>query len=180
MEKTHWRSHDFRKESLIITLNGLKESIDYLKKKYEEIEWYDGIFFIEEVEPIYGLALIDFQNYINSTVYDLDESLNRKIEFYKAGNKLKEYEGTDIELIIALANYFKHRDDDKTIHKGTSMTLDKFNLDYSECVDIVASPIMRGIELITSDSNLRNVAKIVFDWRESLWEKRIEENQPQR
>ena len=60
------------------------------------------------------------------------------------------------------------------------MTLDKFNLDYSECVDIVASPIMRGIELITSDSNLRNVAKIVFDWRESLWEKRIEENQPQR
>ena len=70
MEKTHWRSHDFRKESLIITLNGLKESIDYLKKKYEEIEWYDGIFFIEEVEPIYGLALMPA--YVNMILQRVD------------------------------------------------------------------------------------------------------------
>lgn len=171
MEKTHWRSHDYRKKSLKITLNGLNESINYLKKKQEEIVWYDGILFMEEVEPIYGLALIAFQNYINSSIYDLDESLNGKIDFYKKGNTLREHKGTDIELIIALANYFKHRDDDP-IYKGTSKILDKFDLDYSKSVDIVNSPIMIGIELISSDFNLFFLAKIVFDWRESLWQSR--------
>jgi hypothetical protein len=51
MNKTHWKSHDFRKESLIVTLNGLSDGIKYLKDKHIEFDWYDGLFYIEEAEP---------------------------------------------------------------------------------------------------------------------------------
>ncbi|WP_321282342.1 hypothetical protein [Marinifilum fragile] len=72
---THWKRIDLRIESLQTTIKGLENSISELRNKIDKIDWYDGLWFIEEAEPIYGLAFIAFQNYINSSVFDRFESL---------------------------------------------------------------------------------------------------------
>ncbi len=114
MTKTHWKRHDHRVESLTLTIEGLEKSIIELRKKIEEIYWYDALWFIEEVEPIIGLSFIAFQNYINSSIYDRFETLTNQYDKYNLGKPIAKTGRTDIELIIAIANYFKHRDDAMT------------------------------------------------------------------
>jgi hypothetical protein len=165
-----WKRHDYRKESLHQTIIGLKNSIEYLNEKLKEISWYDGIWLLEESEPILGIAYIAFQNYINSSIFDKEDTLERKISFYKKGQFLDNYEHTQIELIIALANYFKHRDDDKSLHKGTTSILENFHLEYGSKVDIEDSPIFKGLLLLSKEWDLLEIFSIVINWREKLWE----------
>jgi hypothetical protein len=167
---THWRRVDFRKESLYQTILGLNNSIDYLHKKTKDAHWYDGLWLLEESEPIFGIAFIAFQNYINSSIFDKEETLERKIALYKEDSTLDNYEQTKIELIIALANYFKHRDDDKELHRGTVEILKNFNLEYHNEIDITESPIFKGLDLLHEKWDLLEIFSFVIDWREKLWE----------
>jgi len=75
MTLTDWRRMDFRIEVLRLTITGLENSIEVLQTKFNEIDWYDGLWLLEESEPIFGLAFIAIQNYINSSIYDRFESL---------------------------------------------------------------------------------------------------------
>ena len=170
MEKTHWRKVDFRKSSLIKTIEGLENSISTLKNLNSENEWYDSLFLLEDIEPIIGMAFITCQNYINSSIFDLDENLSRKLELYKKGQFLAPYGRTRIELIIAVSNYFKHRDDDKRMHKGTSIVLESFNFEYEDFDSIEDSPIFKAIELFDKNWRLNSLIDIVNDWRKDIWE----------
>lgn len=169
MTKTHWNRHDFRLESLTLTIDGLEKSITELEKKLKEIDWYDGLWFLEEVEPIIGLSFIAFQNYINSSIYDRFETLEKQYEKYKLGNLIKETGRTDIELIIAIANYFKHRDDHRDLLKGTRDILTAFNLHFDKETDITNSAIIKGMNYFSEKWELTDVIKVVKDWREKLW-----------
>ena len=170
MIKTHWNRHDFRIGSLRITIQGLDNSVQQLRKKLVEIEYYDGLWLLEESEPIYGLAFIALQNYINSSIYDKFDSLNKQYEKYKKGNILKNTGRTGIELIIGVANYFKHRDDHKDLRSGTTNILADFNLEFDNEIDIVDSPIFKGLDILTESHNLNELIDIVRIWREKLWE----------
>jgi len=108
--KTHWRSVDYRIESLSQTIQELETAVQELRKKEKEIHWYYGLWFLEEVEHIYGLAFIALQNYINSSIYDRFQNLTKQYLKYKIGKEFNNSGRTKIELIIALANYYKHRD----------------------------------------------------------------------
>ncbi|GEQ87463.1 hypothetical protein ULMS_29710 [Patiriisocius marinistellae] len=165
----HWKRCDYRIESLRLTIEGLEKSIVELEKKLKEIEWYDGIWFLEEVEPIIGLSFIALQNYINSSIYDRFETLNNQYEKYKIGKLVNDAKRTEIELIIGIANYFKHRDDENDLRKGTSSILLDCGLKINKEIDITESPIIKGLELLTEKWDLSDLIIIIDKWRENLW-----------
>jgi hypothetical protein len=165
---TNWLEIDYRVESLTLIITGLENSIQTTVKKNTEFDWYDGIWMREESEPIYGLAFVAFQNYINGSINDLFNKPENKVQFYKKGNKHKDFERTQIELIIGLANYYKHKDG--KFHNGTSEILKSFNLDINSENVIDNSPIFEGLELLNYEWNLFEIKKIVTDYRKKLVE----------
>jgi len=169
MTLIHYRQVDYRIESLRITISGLENSILELKKKLNEFEWYDGMWLLEESEPILGLAFIAAQNYINSSIYDRFETLGKQYRAYKIGNSINDKGRTDIELIVSIANYFKHRDHPKELTGETPKILNDFNLRFDKNVDISNSPIFKGLELFSENWDLREIIKATETWRYKLW-----------
>jgi len=167
--KTHWKQHDHRIQSLGHIIDGLWSAIDLLRQRMELGEWYDAIWFREDSEPIFGLAFIAFQNYINASIIDIYDTIDGKDQIYRLSQKLKNSSRTDIELIISLANYTKHKDWGEP-HKGTKNTLSDLGLKSDLEVDIVESPIFEGIELLSPSWDLKEVLDRVSVWRESLWQ----------
>lgn len=165
---SHWLQNDFRYESLNQIISGLNNSICSLKDRMKEVNWYDGLWFLEETETIYGLAFIAFQNYINGSVKDFSEDTKQKEKYYKLESKFKDFEKSSIELIIGLANYSKHKDDE-LLHKGTIEILTSFKLNFGIDVEIEQSPIFRGLTILDEQWDLFKIVKIVKDWRENLW-----------
>jgi hypothetical protein len=170
MVKKDWRSPDYRIESLHLIVSGLENSLQVLKKKLDEISWYDGLWLLEESEPICGLAFIAVQNYINSSIYDRFENLDKQHKLYKIGNKIKGTNRTHIELIVAIANYFKHRDHPEDLRKDTANILNDFNFQFDKKIDITDSPIFKGLDLFSENWDLIDVVKVAEIWREKLWE----------
>jgi hypothetical protein len=169
MTNTHWKRHDFRIDSLRDTISGLENSILGLKSKIDQINWYDGLWFMEESEPIYGLAFIAFQNYINSSIYDRFESLEKQYLKYKIGEEIKRTGRTDIELIISIANYFKHRDHPNNLMGETLKVMRDFNLKFDKDIDITDSPIFKGLEIFSVNRKLELIIQVTEKWREKLW-----------
>lgn len=164
-----YKRYDFRLESLTLTINSLEKSILELSEKINEIDWYDGLWFLEEAEPIIGLTFIALQNYINSSIYDRFETLDKQYEKYKFGKFIEISNRTDVELIVGIANYFKHRDDHKELRDSTANILRDCNLKFDKETDITNSPIFKGLEYYTETWNLTELIKVVTDWREKLW-----------
>lgn len=135
-----------------------------------ENSWYDGLWFREYSELIYGLAFISFQNYINGTIKDLIDSTSEKTKYYKLEPNIKNYEKSYIELIIGLANYIKHKEDEGSLHKGTSEILKSFGLDTSKEADIIdSSPIFEGLTILTENWSLIEIVSNVIIWRSNLF-----------
>ena len=168
-----YRRFDSRIQSLELVINGIDVSIKELMLKVDEIDWYDGLWFLEESEPILGLAFVAFQNYINSSIFDRDEELNKQYEKYKVQGSINQTGRTQIELIIAIANYFKHKDSPKALFGETINILKDFNLQFDKDVDIVESPIFKGFDILSKKNELLELISIVKDWREELWTEKV-------
>ncbi|MES2589275.1 MAG: hypothetical protein V4622_09855 [Bacteroidota bacterium] len=166
--KTHVYEVDFRISSLNYIISGFDETIQVLHDKVKEGGWYDGLWFLEETEPIYGLAFIAYQNYINASIKDLAETSGKKEKYYRIQEPIEGYKKTVIELIICLANYTKHIDDDGDFHKGTKETLEHFSLKSNKEFDVEHSAIFRGLDILNEKWDLHQITKIVTDWREML------------
>jgi len=169
--KIHYLRFDHRAVSLNTTIKGLNETINVLKTKIDEIDWYDGDWFMEESEPIYGLAFIAFQNYINESISDFAGSLEKKESYYELEQNSKDGNRSKIELIIGLANYAKHKDGGIR-RKGTKAILDHFKLTYNDVTCLDRSAIFEGVDLLYKDWDLFQVKNIVTAWREYLWLKK--------
>ena len=167
---------DSRIISLELVINGLEESINNLLQKEKELDWYDGLWFLEESEPILGLAFIAFQNYINSSIFDKEQELNNQFEKYKIQGVFFNTNRSKIELIIALANYYKHRDSPKSLFGETVNILKDFNLKFDKDIDIVESPIFKGFDILSKNNNLEDVISIVINWRKELWKEEYPNN----
>ncbi len=169
MKKTHWREHDYRIESFKLAIAGLNNSIQYLIKKNKENYWYDASFLQEDAESLYGIAFVACQTYINSSIYDFDDNIDNRILHYKADEMVKEQNGTRIELIVALANCFKHQDDAKPLNKQTLIALNRFDL-LKHSDQTGYSPIISGAELLCPNWDLQSLVHAVSKWRNSLWQ----------
>jgi len=167
-ELTHWRRVDYRVASLNMTIQGLNNSIEILKGNIKELHWYDGDWFLEESEPVYGLAFIAFQNYIYGSVKDVVGQTNERVNFYQLGPNVEGYSKSKVELIIGLANYAKHKDDGIP-HKGTKEILECFNLDYQDISYPDKSAIFQGLTILNKDWDLFAIKELVTNWRELIW-----------
>lgn len=167
MTKIHYKRIDFRIASLEYTIEALELAINKIKIKSEEVEWFNWDWVMEQSEPIIGTAFVAFQNYINSSIYDGFENLDQQFLLYKTGNAVPGFESTQIELIIGLANYYKHRDHPTSLHKHTEETLNSFQLYF--CEEQERSTILKGLELLSSDWELSKIIPIVKNWRDELW-----------
>ncbi len=162
----HWRRHDFREKSLFMIIDGLQKSVKELEQNIDDIHWYEGDWFMEESEPIYGLAFIAFQNYIIGSIGDIEGSTKTKLSYYKKDKVIPDYSNTTIELIITLANYAKHRDEG--LYKSTKLVLNAFQLKYENIIYLDEAAIFQGLNLLDKDWDLFKIKKYVTDWRESL------------
>lgn len=168
--KTHYLRHDLRVESLKYTISGLDRSINLLKNQRKEISWYDGIFFLEDSEPIYGLAFIAFQNYVNASIKDFSDSTRDKVQYYQLESSFGEFNRSSIELIIALANYSKHKDEDGDLHKATREILTDFGLNIDKGASVESSAIFEGLTILNEAWDLFQILDLVINWRSVLWD----------
>ena len=171
MKGTHYLQVDYRSEILNLIISAFQRTTDELEQRMEDIYWYDGGWYLEDLEPVLGLAFIAYQNYINSSIYDRCASLEKKNEIYKKFSQKVNGKRTEIEVIIAIANYYKHRDDANDIHSGTSRVLNDVNLLYSKSIiEPEKRSIIEGTMLLCNDCNLSEITKKVTDWRKQLWD----------
>ncbi|RZK27090.1 MAG: hypothetical protein EOO43_00715 [Flavobacterium sp.] len=169
VNKIPWRRVDYRFESLSLIIDGLSKAITSCKERMELGGWYDAIWLREDTEPIFGLAFIACQNYIYGSIKDASVILglsNYKSVISNTSPRIKPYNRTKIELIIALANYSKHLDDNLTT--GTINMLKAFKLNYGD-IDVTESPIFEGLSLLNNEWDLQDILSMVKEWRESLW-----------
>lgn len=169
----HYLRYDsHRSVGLDLIINGLYETVETLYDQVLEGEYYDGVWFSEESEPIIGLAFIAFQNYINGSIYDYSKGydIHGKEKNREAYYKIEENRINDkrskIELIIGLANYSKHKDE-KNLHRGTENILKDFGLIQEGITNDYL--ILEGLNLLNEESDLIEVKEFVKDWREYLW-----------
>ena len=123
---------DFRYEGLEAMFEGYKNALQIFKNKYDENNWYDVDFYREETDLIYGVVLISLQNYINKWCADFLEAglfgYTNAYQYYDRESKNVIDGITQVRLIVELANYFKHRDDNRKLQSHTSQTLEKVHL----------------------------------------------------
>jgi hypothetical protein len=168
MEKlTYCKRNDYRSTSLHVIVDGLHKSIKELEKNIDEIHWYDGDWLREETEPIYGLAFIAFQNYIIGSIADIEGVTETKHQYYKKDAVIQGYKHTTIELIIALANYAKHKDE--KLWTSTIKILDGFSLNYRDVIYLDEAPIFQGLNILDENYYIYKIKDYVTAWRESLW-----------
>lgn len=94
-----------------------------------------------------------------------------KKKLYKIQHNNLNEKRTEIELIVALANYAKHKDEEK-LHKHTKEPIIDFGLikDDKPC-DFL---LLEGLSLLDKNSDLILVKEKVKTWREYLWLKHDE------
>ncbi|RUA33831.1 MAG: hypothetical protein DSY77_08215 [Bacteroidetes bacterium] len=185
---------DFRYNYLCDTVRALENLISSFKKKNEEIDYYDGLFLLEDSEQTYGLAFIAMQNYIYGSIYDHLKALKSDAKIsedlfeksFKVRGELKQHiwqnyipksekvEQNDlkyVELIICLANYYKHRDEVNGLDKSTLIILNKLDNKFNENnFELDDSPIINGIELLSKNWDLTEIVENIKSWREKLWD----------
>ena len=68
--KHHFLEPDYRYDSEYHIIQALDKLISKFHDRMKELNWYDGGWFIEDVEMIYGLGFISMQNYVNKSIRD--------------------------------------------------------------------------------------------------------------
>jgi len=172
--------HDYRYDSQYCTIEALDKLIEALHNRINDSNWYDGLWFMEDAEMVYGLGYISIQNYIHKSIKDYCYSSNIQYDnkFYlKTGKRIEGFSHTNIELINALANFAKHEHD--KIKIPTSEVLLAFGLrakgefEQDDDFEIERSPIYTGLKLISENGKLLPILLDIKMWRDSLWKNEI-------
>ena len=112
--KTHYREIDCRAEWMEDLFNSLNHGFSIIQNKLRQADYFDGTFAQEQAETVFGIAFVSAQTYITGTISDMleiggDITLSKK-EMLAYGSP---YVGelSKIELINAIANYYKHHEE---------------------------------------------------------------------
>ncbi len=113
----HIREFDWRIEPLHDIIIGIDAAIEAVRGRLYAAE-IDGLGALDDVEPILGLGFVAFQTYALGTWTDLNEirenggkSPLKKLQCYRCDPVTVRGAATRIEVINAVANYFKHHDE---------------------------------------------------------------------
>jgi len=176
----HIREMDFRRQWLKELFNGLKTAIQEIVLELDEVDWYDGLHAKEDSESVFGIAFVAAQIYITGTVSDLKEMVNCPKEIYKGSLLALDTrvirEGINaIQLIDAIANYFKHHDewsDWRTTSKN-KRTISMLN--RSGITKDTEFPCYYAATLLWSEEeigNFDNLLDILVCWRKNVLSKK--------
>jgi hypothetical protein len=163
-------------EGLELVFEGLTKALSVFDEKFQQ-NWYNGDFYREETELIYGVALVSLQNYINKCCVDfMDAELfgfNKMYKYYEKNSLIISENITQIRLIVELANYFKHRDDERGIIKETKITLQKLDLyQFHKSFDerFENELIFNGLFLLNASRiDINILLDIAKKWRTDTW-----------
>lgn len=172
-EKTHYMSM-FRQNYLDRVLTKLQELMNTHYEMHENSDWYDGIFLNEDCQETLGFVFVACQTYIVGTIADTT-NMNEPGLNYKKKEKIKARamrnapqfinSRTKIELINAVANYYKHRDEgDPSGH--TKDILDEYYLLEEDF------PINEAFAIITKDYKIETLSSYLFNWSNHMFNTR--------
>lgn len=146
-------------------------------KKQGHIYW-DSVY-ADDTEHIVGTVFIILQNYINSNISDLYPEISKLYPKYELDKKINNSNSTRIELIISIANYYKHRDLPTYLHKNTAKHFENLGKKYKNFYDSennknfhkigADSPVFSGLSYLSDSWDINDLIQIVSDWRENLW-----------
>ena len=167
----HYKEFDFRSEPLRFLCTATENAIIELVTLTNPPVNLDVITAMEIAEYQYGAVYVAWQAYAVGTVSDINEirlSLGKdkrgKLDLYKQKQTVSEGP-TSVELINALANYFKH-------HEEWSAWPSNHTTDTLRCFGInekTEFPLSHGVEVLEGDNKeLRKVCEILEGWRSSL------------
>lgn len=161
-------------------------NVNEMCKKENYIHWDDC--YADDTEHLVGTVFIVLQNYINSSISDLFPDLSKLFTKYSLDKEISNTQTSRIELIIAIANYYKHRDLPTPLHENTAKIFDNLNIDFKCVYDVQNdkyfheigsnSPVFSGFSLLSESWSFDDLINIVSEWRECMWlnEERIIKN----
>ncbi len=169
----HYKEADYRSMPLRVLCTSTENAIKELVALTKEPLLMDGLTAREYAEYLYGAVFVACQAYaigVVSDVNDIRESAGKaklkKLSLYKQ-SPVGNGQTSRIELINALANYFKHNEEwDKWPKNETTKALKYYGVNEN-----TEFPLKFGAEILTgNDSELRLVCEILEDWRFGLME----------
>lgn len=169
MIKTHMNEMDHRSTPLRTLCTTASNAIEELAT-FSKAGLFDGLTAMEYASYFQGAVLVACQAYAVGTVKDINiirksqgmEPIKKHI-LYKSNN-INTLEFSYVELINALANYFKHNEEWSSWPKNiTTKTLGYFNI-----IESTEFPMNFGItKIIGESSNLRGLCEVLETWRNS-------------
>jgi hypothetical protein len=183
--KEHYLRIDMRIGVIKDIISPFQVQLDRIHEicKKDNYDYWDSIY-ADDIEHFVGTVFIVLQNYINSSITDLFPDLSKLHTKYSIDKKINNSQTTRIELIIAVANYYKHRDLPTQLHPNTVKPLEDLNIEYKEVYDIQdercfhisgsCSPVFTGFSILSEFWSFNDLIEIVTDWRENMWQKEDE------
>ena len=162
----HYKEMDYRSAPLRVLSTASTNAVAELAGFSTE-GIMDGGTAMEYAESFHGALLVACQAYAVGTVSDINEiqeSNYSKIELYKY-KETNYHDYTHVELINALANFFKHNEEWVSWPvNGTTKTLRYFGINED-----TEFPLYTGIKVIIGEStDFGGLCKVLEDWRFAL------------
>lgn len=95
--------------------------------------------------------------------------------FYSDGKKVELSNTSQIELIIATANFYKHRDQPGKLIHYTTNPFENVGINYKEVYGETffhslgsSSPVFQVLTKLTNNWNLNDLITIVTEWRKQF------------
>lgn len=175
--------HYLKSDGRISVLRELISPFQVQLDKIMEISdgWSWDTIYADDMEYFVGTVFTILQNYINSSISDLHPYLQDKHLYtkYSIGKKVINSNHTQVALIIAIANFYKHRDTPPPLQKHTRQVFDDLKIDYKEIFDVengkyyhsvgASSPVFSGFSLLSECWRFDDLIGIVSEWREDMW-----------
>jgi hypothetical protein len=109
---------DFRYSWTSSICQSLELGFSSIREREKEEVWFDGLWQLEHIECLFGIAFVSAQTYILGTVQDINtirknsgKSSIDKIKYYAEDTNPLPCGTSRITLINAIANYYKHHDE---------------------------------------------------------------------
>ncbi|AYN05446.1 hypothetical protein [Flavobacterium sp. 140616W15] len=180
MNTGHYRRIDDRINVLRKIISPFQDQLNEMRKinKEEDFLYWDSVY-ADDMEHIVGTVFIVLQNYINSSIHDLYPKLKQIHEKYSIDEKIDNSNISRIELIIAIANFYKHRDSPSELRKNTIKPFDNLNIPTKVIYGLgnedffhktgSDSPVYQGFNFLSEYWDFNELINIVTKWRENLW-----------
>ncbi|MGJ1322490.1 hypothetical protein ACR780_07370 [Sphingobacterium faecium] len=179
IEKTHFKRVDQRIDIVRSIIGSLQVQLNEIHVLLEEygLEYWDTIY-ADDTEHLVGIVFICLQNYINSSISDLYPELTSIYLKYSIEPRIENTDYTKVQLIISIANYYKHRDLPTTLRENTLAIFNDLKINYK--IDSSRegnfymsgsdSPIFTGLSILSENWDFNELVDIVSLWRENMWQ----------